>query len=174
MDFLYRLFCPKGFFFIICLLSQCILYWIEFQNIYTFTYQKTLLNTLLRLFLKLSKALSVSLKLYLENMSHQKIYTFWYYTVNDGVILLRISKLNDSALEKKTRRPDSLFSKKDSKKANFYSKSETVEDCHEMRNSYAFEFRTFFLKFYIFEVGAFYLTLPWSIQSKFFSGSLNL
>ena len=42
-------------------LSQCIGCWIDFQNIQTFTYQKTLL-----LFLKSSKAFSVSLTNVLE------------------------------------------------------------------------------------------------------------
>ena len=45
----------------IFVLSQCIVYWIHFQNIHTFTYQKTLLHTLFCLFLKLSKAFGVSL-----------------------------------------------------------------------------------------------------------------
>ena len=41
---------------------QCIVYWINFPNTYTFTYQKTLLlNTFFSCFLKLSKAFSVSL-----------------------------------------------------------------------------------------------------------------
>ena len=51
----------EGNFFNICVLSQCIVYWIHFQNIHTFTYQKTLLHTLFYLFLKSSKAFSVSL-----------------------------------------------------------------------------------------------------------------
>ena len=44
-----------------CFLSQCIVYWINFQNIYTYTNQKTLLHTLFCLFLKSLKAFSVSL-----------------------------------------------------------------------------------------------------------------
>ena len=48
-------------FFNICVLSQCIEYWIHFQKIHLFTCQKTLLNTLLCLFLKSPKAYSVSL-----------------------------------------------------------------------------------------------------------------
>ena len=51
----------EGNFFNICVLSQCIVYWIHFQNIHTFTYQKSLLHTLFCLFLKSSKAFSVSL-----------------------------------------------------------------------------------------------------------------
>ena len=53
----------KKFFWNICVLSQCIVYWIHFHNIHTFTYQKTLLHTLFYLFLKSSKAFSVSLNL---------------------------------------------------------------------------------------------------------------
>ena len=49
-------------FFNICVLSQCILYWIHFQNTHTFTYQKTLLHALFCLFLKSSKAFNVSTK----------------------------------------------------------------------------------------------------------------
>ena len=37
----------EGNFFNIYILSQCTVYWINFQNMYTFTYQKTLLHTLL-------------------------------------------------------------------------------------------------------------------------------
>ena len=37
--FLYRLFCPKEIFFNICVLSQCVVYWIQFQNmIYIYIY----------------------------------------------------------------------------------------------------------------------------------------
>ena len=45
----------------ICVLSQCIVYWIQFQNIHTFTYQKHYFIHFCCLFLKLSKAFSVSL-----------------------------------------------------------------------------------------------------------------
>ena len=45
----------------ICVSSQCIVYWIHFQNIHIFTYQKKLLHTLFSLFLKSSKAFNVSL-----------------------------------------------------------------------------------------------------------------
>ena len=54
----------KGKLFNALVLSQCIVYWINFQNIYTFTYQKSLLHTLFCFFLKSSKAFSVSLKFY--------------------------------------------------------------------------------------------------------------
>ena len=49
-------------FFNICVLSQCLVYWINFQNMYTFTYQKTLLHTLFYLFIKSSRVFSVSLR----------------------------------------------------------------------------------------------------------------
>ena len=71
--------------------------------------------------------------LFLKNMSHQKRYTFWYCVVNDEVpstssqiveqiviiqevVLLEISKLNDSALDKKQADLTQLFPKKDSRK----------------------------------------------------------
>ena len=41
--FLYRLFYPKESFFKIRVFSQCIVYWIHFQNIHAFTHQKTLI-----------------------------------------------------------------------------------------------------------------------------------
>ena len=51
----------KRILFNICVLSQCIVYGIRFQNIHTFTYQKTLLHTRF-LFLKFLEVLSVSLR----------------------------------------------------------------------------------------------------------------
>ena len=45
----------------ICVSSHCIVYWIKFQNIHSFTYQETLIHTLFCLFLKSSKIFSVSL-----------------------------------------------------------------------------------------------------------------
>ena len=42
----------EGNFFKICVLSQCIVYWINLQNIFTFSYQKALLHTLLLLVFK--------------------------------------------------------------------------------------------------------------------------
>ena len=60
---MYCLFCPKEFFLNICLLSQCIVYWTQNQNIHAFTYQKILLRIIFCLFLKSSNAFSVSLRL---------------------------------------------------------------------------------------------------------------
>ena len=42
----------RGKFFNICVLSQCIMDGMHFQNIHIFTYQKALLHTLFCLFLK--------------------------------------------------------------------------------------------------------------------------
>ena len=47
----------EGNFFKICILSQYIVYWIHFQNIHTFTNQKTLLLKLLLLGFKIIKSL---------------------------------------------------------------------------------------------------------------------
>ena len=54
-------------FFNICVLSQCIVYWIHFHNVHTFTYQKRLLHKCFGLFLKSSIALSVSLICFSNN-----------------------------------------------------------------------------------------------------------
>ena len=48
------------FFFDICALSQCIVYWMNFRNIHTSTYQKTFLHKLFWLFLKSPKAFGAS------------------------------------------------------------------------------------------------------------------
>ena len=52
----------KGNVFDICVLSRCIVYWIHFQNIHTFTYQKTLLHTLFCLFFKIVENLQCNFK----------------------------------------------------------------------------------------------------------------
>ena len=49
--------------FSICVLSQCIMSWVNFQNIYTFTYQKHYLNTFLFVF-KIIQTYSVSLRMF--------------------------------------------------------------------------------------------------------------
>ena len=76
----------NGNFFNICVITQCIVYWINFQNLHTFTYQKTLLRALSCLFLKPLKAFSVSLmikrilawllKRYKRMLVHQKQYRY--------------------------------------------------------------------------------------------------
>ena len=45
----------EGSFFNICFLSQSMVYWIDFQNIHTFTYQKKMLQKFFRLFFTLFK-----------------------------------------------------------------------------------------------------------------------
>ena len=58
----YRLFCPKEISLtFVYSLSQCIVYWIQFQNIHAFIYQKTFLHTFFCLFWKSLKAFSVCL-----------------------------------------------------------------------------------------------------------------
>ena len=65
----------EGNFLKICDLFLCIVYWIHFQKIHTFTYQKTLLHTPFYLFLKLSKIFSVSLKTdFTIYILHEKFY----------------------------------------------------------------------------------------------------
>ena len=49
-------------FFKICVLSQCTVYWIHFQNIHTFTFQKVLLHTFLLLVSKKDESLQCILK----------------------------------------------------------------------------------------------------------------
>ena len=49
-------------FFSICVLSQYIVYWIHFQNIHTFTYEKNYFIHFCCFFFKSSKAFCVSLK----------------------------------------------------------------------------------------------------------------
>ena len=56
--FLYRLFCLKG---IWKERPQCIVHWIHFQNIHTFTYQKNILYTLLLLVFKIVESLQCML-----------------------------------------------------------------------------------------------------------------
>ena len=60
--FFVSLILSEGNFFKICVLSQCIAYLIHFQNIHTFTYQKTLLHTLLLPVSKIVESLQCILK----------------------------------------------------------------------------------------------------------------
>ena len=55
-------FCPKEIFFNICVLSQWILDWINFQNIHIFTFKKALVHTNFYLLLKSLKTFSVFLR----------------------------------------------------------------------------------------------------------------
>ena len=67
--FLYRLFCPKKIFSTLILMYM---YWIHFQNINTFTYQKTLLRTLLLLLFKIVESLQCIL--HEKSLFHSKIF----------------------------------------------------------------------------------------------------
>ena len=53
--------------FTICVVSQCIMHWIHFENIRGFTYQKALLHTLLLLDFKISGSLEPILKWFADN-----------------------------------------------------------------------------------------------------------
>ena len=61
--FLYRLFCLRRI-FLTFMFYLNVVFWIHFQNIHTFTYQKLVLHTLFGLFLKSSKAFHLSLRIY--------------------------------------------------------------------------------------------------------------
>ena len=82
----------------IYVLSQCILYWIHFQNIHTFMYQKTLLHKLSYLLLKLSKAFRVFLnkvlvwfQLYLvKKCDYFDDYDYDQWCKNSGVYCYKI------------------------------------------------------------------------------------
>ena len=65
-------------FFKICVLSQYIVYWIRFQNIHTFTYQKTLLHTLLLIIFKIVESLQCIL-----NLTCVLIYLLTKYVLED-------------------------------------------------------------------------------------------
>ena len=69
----------EGIFFNICVLSQCIVYWIHFQNIHTFTYPKILLHAHLLLVYKIDESLSVSL-------SHFNL--AWSFSANPWILPL--------------------------------------------------------------------------------------
>ena len=78
------------------------LYWIYFQNIHTFTYQKTLLYKLFCLFLKFVKSLQCILKKYLRNVwatltyfirSLEKHYYCWEFCEFSGQYVTDIYSL---------------------------------------------------------------------------------
>ena len=67
-------------FFNICVFSQCtVYYWVQFQNIHAFTYQKALLHTPFSMFLKSTNAFSVSLSLGRDTLSKKTLCTFFRY-----------------------------------------------------------------------------------------------
>ena len=75
-------------FFNVCVLFQCIVYGIHFQNIHTLTYHKALLHTLFCLFLKSWKAFSVSLNTILKPDPH--IPKKMYYLLDEECFLFHL------------------------------------------------------------------------------------
>ena len=65
----------EGIFFNICVSSPCIVYWINFQNIHTFEYQKTFLHTLFCLFLKSLEAFSLSFQDFDKNAQEISVFS---------------------------------------------------------------------------------------------------
>ena len=88
--FLNRLFCPEEIFFNICILSNYMVYWIYFQNIHTFTYQKILFHTHFCLFLKSPKAFSVSLILFSNSL--------WWLQYLEIMVMVKYASWLDSHL----------------------------------------------------------------------------
>ena len=81
--FFVPLFYPKEIFLTICVLSQCIVYWLHFQNIHTFTNQKTLLHIFFYSFFKSSKVFSVSLRM--KNFNIMRVHwKSWFLAVGWG------------------------------------------------------------------------------------------
>ena len=76
----------EGNFFNICVLSQCIVYWIHFQNIHTFTYQKTSLHTLLLLDFEIVESLQFILNI-LKLYYYLIIPLEYNYTIRITVLL---------------------------------------------------------------------------------------
>ena len=66
----------KETFFNICILSQCIVYEINFKNIYTFTHQKTLLHAFLLLVFKIVESLRCIFK---ESSTQKFIFVLRYW-----------------------------------------------------------------------------------------------
>ena len=103
------LFCLKEIF---VLSPQCIVYWIHFQNIHTFTYEKILLNTLFCLFIKSSNAFSVSL----STKSIESLWLLWWWRtvwcyesnkwmISKGVSITRSNGLVVKVLDSQSRGP---------------------------------------------------------------------
>ena len=69
----------EGILFNICVLPQCMVHWINFLNMYTFTYQKTLSHTLLSLAFKIVESGWCIIKqcFNLSHLTKVKAQTFW-------------------------------------------------------------------------------------------------
>ena len=57
VHFCITLILPEGYLFNICVISQCTVYWRNFQNTHSFTYQKNLLHTPFLLVFKIVESL---------------------------------------------------------------------------------------------------------------------
>ena len=64
----------EGNFLKICISSQWIVYWMQFQNIHTFTIQKTLLHTLLLLVFKIVESLQCTLKVFSRHFNTKLLF----------------------------------------------------------------------------------------------------
>ena len=111
----------KEIFLKICFLCQCIVYWIQFQNIHKFTYQKTSLHTLLLLVFKIVEILQCILKMeqyisliyiyenlltYNLDCFHKHLHVHLYKHLNRAFItLLSLSILCINALTLATQHP---------------------------------------------------------------------
>ena len=81
----------KWNFFDVSSLSQCVVYWINFQNIYTLAYQKTLLHTLLMIVFKIVKSFQCILKrsIFVAVFKH----LLWFYLIFFIITLLALMKI---------------------------------------------------------------------------------
>ena len=98
--FFVPLFYPKEIFLTICVLSQCIVYWLHFQNIHTFTNQKTLLHIFFCSFFKSSKVFSVSLRM--KNFNTMRVHwKSWFLGVGwGGVVFTKKQYIGGNCLKK--------------------------------------------------------------------------
>ena len=87
---MYRLFYPKEIFFNICVLSQCIVYYIHFQNIHTFVYQKHYFIHFCCVFLNSSKAFIISIR--------KKWIVHFFFTLDESLLEINHSLILCSLL----------------------------------------------------------------------------
>ena len=73
-------FLSKGSF---CILSQCLVCWIQFYNIHTFTYQESITSNTFLLVFELSKAFSVSLTFKVIKKLSMNKHVVFYVTISE-------------------------------------------------------------------------------------------
>ena len=91
----------EGIFVNICVLSQCIVYWIHFENIHTFTYQKNITSCSFWLVFKVVESLQCILKSYLVplrkitclKLADQWFHKFLHQTMYEILPLFIVSTL---------------------------------------------------------------------------------